>query len=146
MSFYLFNLLTQTIKCTVSINSLGNISNLMTNNQFQAVFVHSCQLCPCYKGMTGFVRVVIHTLCNVLEYLLTYFVRITACEINKNLSKFMKSMYDRVIYGNYDNYYEDFVVFLNTLKANDRMPTDEEFEDALIHKPLYKKSISSHCK
>ena len=81
------------------------------------------------------------TLCNVLEYLLTYFVRITACEINKNLSKFMKSMYDRVINGNYDNYYEDFVVFLNTLKANDRMPTDEEFEDALIHKPLYKKSI-----
>jgi len=29
------------------------------------------------------------TLCNVLDYLLTYFVRITACEINKNLSKFM---------------------------------------------------------
>ena len=81
------------------------------------------------------------TLCKVLDYLLTYLVRITACEINKNLSKFMKSMYDRVIDGNYDNYYEKFVVFLNDLKANDRMPTDKEFEEALIHKPLYKKPI-----
>lgn len=81
------------------------------------------------------------TLCQVLDYLLTYLVRITACEINKNLSKFMKSMYDRVIDGNYDNYYEKFVSFLNDLRANDRMPTDTEFEDALIYKPLYKKPI-----
>jgi len=80
-------------------------------------------------------------LCKVLDYLLTYLVRITACEINKNLSKFMKSMYDRVIDGNYDNYYEKFVIFLNDLRANDRMPTDKEFEEALIHKPLYKKPI-----
>lgn len=81
------------------------------------------------------------TLCKVLDYLLTYLVRITACEINKNLSKFMKSMYDRVIDGCYDNYYEKFVIFLNDLKANDRMPTNKEFEDALIYKPLYKKPI-----
>lgn len=82
-----------------------------------------------------------NTLCKVLDYMLTYFVRITACEINKNLSKFMKSMYDRVIDGNYNNYYEKFVIFLNDLRANDRMPTDKEFEDALIYKPLYKKPI-----
>lgn len=81
------------------------------------------------------------TLCQVLDYLLTYLVRITACEINKNLSKFMKAMYDRVIDGNYENYYEKFVVFLNDLRANDRMPTNKEFEDALIYKPLYKKPI-----
>lgn len=81
------------------------------------------------------------TLCKVLDYLLTYLVRITACEINKNLSKFMKSMYDKVIDGNYDNYYEKFVSFLNDLRANDRMPTDKEFEYALIYKPLYKKPI-----
>jgi uncharacterized protein with ParB-like and HNH nuclease domain len=81
------------------------------------------------------------TLCKVLDYLLTYLVRITACEINKNLSKFMKSMYDRVIDGCYDNYYERFVIFLNDLRANDRMPTNKEFEDALIYKPLYKKNI-----
>ena len=80
-------------------------------------------------------------LCKVLDYLLTYFVRITVCEINKNLSKFMKSMYDRVIDGNYNNYYEKFAIFLNDLRANDRMPTDKEFEDALIYKPLYKKPI-----
>ena len=43
------------------------------------------------------------TLCNVLDYLLTYLVKITACEINKNLNKFFKSMYDRVIsVRNYD--------------------------------------------
>lgn len=81
------------------------------------------------------------TLCNILDYLLTYFVRITACEINKNLSKFMKSMYDRVYEGNYNNYYEKFVAFLNDLRANNRMPTDKEFEDALIYKPIYKKPI-----
>ncbi len=81
------------------------------------------------------------TLCKVLDYLLTYLVRITACEINKNLSKFMKSMYDRVFNGNYDQYYEKIVMFLNDLRANDRMPTDGEFEEALIRKPLYKKPI-----
>lgn len=81
------------------------------------------------------------TLCKVLDYLLTYFIRITACEINKNLSKFMKSMYDRVIDGGYENYYEKFVIFLNDLRANDRMPTDKEFEKALINTPLYKKPI-----
>ena len=84
------------------------------------------------------------TLCKVLEYLLSYYIRITACEINKNLSKFMKSMYDRVIDGRYDNYYEKFVVFLNDLRANDRMPTDKEFEEALINKPLYKKPICKY--
>ena len=82
------------------------------------------------------------TLSKVLDYLLTYYVRITACENNKNLSKFMKSMYDRVIDGaTYEDYYERFVVFLNDLKANNRMPTDTEFEDALMYKPLYKKPI-----
>lgn len=82
------------------------------------------------------------TLCKVLNYLLTYYVRITACEINKNLAKFMKSMYDRIIDGStYDDYYEKFVVFLNDLKANDRMPTDKEFKAALINKSLYKKPI-----
>lgn len=81
------------------------------------------------------------TLCKVLDYLLTYLVRITACEINKNLSKFMKSMYDRFFDRSYDNYYKKFVIFLNDLRANNRMPTDSEFEEALIHKSLYKKPI-----
>lgn len=84
------------------------------------------------------------TLCNVLEYLLTYFIRITACEINKNLSKFMKYLYDRIYDSNYENYYERFVIFLNDLRSNDRMPTNEEFKDALIKKPLYKKPICKY--
>lgn len=80
-------------------------------------------------------------LCNVLEYLLTYFIRITACEINKNLSQFMKSMYERVIDNNYEDYYEKFVIFLNDFKTNNRMPTDDEFRNALKFKQLYKKPI-----
>ncbi len=84
------------------------------------------------------------TLCNVLEYLLTYFIRITACEINKNLSKFMKTLYDRIYDGNCENYYEKFVIFINDLRANDRMPTDNEFREALIRKPLYKKPICKY--
>lgn len=84
------------------------------------------------------------TLCKVLNYLLTYFVRITACEINKNLSKFMKSIYERIYDGTYDNYYERFVIFLNDLRANDRMPTDKEFIYALTYKPLYTKPICKY--
>lgn len=84
------------------------------------------------------------TLCKVLNYLLTYFVRITACEINKNLSKFMKSLYDRIYDGTYDNYYERFVIFINDLRANDRMPSDKEFEFALTYKPLYTKPICKY--
>jgi hypothetical protein len=80
-------------------------------------------------------------LCKVLSYLLTYFIRTNACEINKNMAKFMKSLYARVIDDSYENYFERFVVFLNDIRANDRMPTDKEFEDALIYKPLYKKII-----
>lgn len=83
-------------------------------------------------------------LCNVLSYLLTYFIRTNACEINKNMAKFMKSLYARVIDDSYENYFEKFVVFLNDIRANDRMPTDKEFEDALIYKPLYKKNICKY--
>ena len=78
-------------------------------------------------------------LCKVLDYLLTYFIRTTACEINKNMAKFMKSLYSRVIGNSYDNYYQKFVLFLNDIRTNDRMPTDKEFAEALIYKPLYKK-------
>ena len=53
----------------------------------------------------------------------------------------MKSLYAGVIDDSYENYFERFVVFLNDIRANDRMPTDKEFEDALIYKSLYKKII-----
>ena len=85
-----------------------------------------------------------NTLSSVLECLLTYFVRTNACEINKNMAKFMKSLYDRVIDGSYENYYERFVMFLNDIRANDRMPTDKEFREALIYRPLYKKNICKY--
>lgn len=85
-----------------------------------------------------------NTLCKVLSYLLTYFVRTNACEINKNMAKFMKSLYGRVIDNGYDNYLEKFVAFLNDIRTNDRMPTDKEFKDALIYKPLYTKNICKY--
>ena len=84
------------------------------------------------------------TLCKVLSYLLTYFVRTNAYEINKNMAKFMKSLYGRVIDNGYDNYLEKFVAFLNDIRTNDRMPTDKEFKDALIYKPLYTKNICKY--
>lgn len=84
------------------------------------------------------------TLCKVLNYLLTYFVRTNACEINKNMAKFMKSLYGRVINNAYDNYLEKFVVFLNDIRTNDRMPTDKEFKDALMYKALYTKNICKY--
>ena len=84
------------------------------------------------------------TLCKVLSYLLTYLIRTNACEINKNMAKFMKSLYARVIGTSYDDYFEKFVVFLNDIRTNDRMPTDKEFEDALIYKQLYKKNICKY--
>lgn len=84
-------------------------------------------------------------LCKLLSYLLTYFVRTNACEINKNMAKFMKSLYSRVIDGSdYDNYFEKVAIFLNDIQANDRMPTDKEFKEALIYKPLYKKNICKY--
>lgn len=84
------------------------------------------------------------TLCNVLEYFLTYLVRMSICETGKNLNKFMKSMYDRVINGKYDNYYNKFVIFLNDLRTNARMPNDDEFKEALIYKPLFKKPVCKY--
>lgn len=84
------------------------------------------------------------TLCKVLHYLVTYLIRTNACEITKNMNKFMKSMYARVIGTNYDEYFEKFVIFLNDTRANNRMPTDQEFEDALVFKPLYTKNICKY--
>lgn len=60
------------------------------------------------------------------------------------MAKFMKSLYARVIGTNYDNYFEKFVIFLNDTRSNDRMPTNKEFEDALIYKQLYKKNICKY--
>lgn len=40
--------------------------------------------------------------------------------------------------------YERFVMFLNDIRANDRMPTDKEFREALIYRPLYKKNICKY--
>lgn len=83
-------------------------------------------------------------ICNVLNYLLTYLIRMNACEINKNMGKFMKSLYSRAFDNNYDHYYEKLVIFLNDTRSTDRMPTDREFKEALITKPLYKKNICKY--
>ena len=84
------------------------------------------------------------TICNVLKYLLTYLIRTNACEINKGMAKFMKSLHSRVIDNEYDNYFEKFASFLNDVKSENRMPTDKEFTEALIYKQLYKKHICKY--
>ena len=48
----------------------------------------------------------------------------------------IKSLYDRVIDGNYEHYYERFVMFLNDIRANDRMPTEVDCSDALCYQAL----------
>lgn len=83
-------------------------------------------------------------LINILEYTLTYLIRNTTCESTKNLSKFMKSLYTRAFSECKENCFKKFISFLNNLKANDRMPDDKEFFEALIYKPIYKKSICKY--
>ena len=83
-------------------------------------------------------------LINILEYTLTYLIRNTTCESTKNLSKFMKSLYTRAFSECKENCFKKFISFLNNLKANDRMPDGKEFFEALIYKPIYKKSICKY--
>jgi hypothetical protein len=82
----------------------------------------------------------------VLQYLLSYVVRLNACEINKNMAKFFASIHERLIknVNDKEDYYEKFVLFLNDNRTDNRMPTDEEFRNALLYKPLYKKSICKY--
>ena len=86
-------------------------------------------------------------LCNVLSYVLTYYVRKIACEMSKNMNNIMKSIYGRVmrrIGEKRENYFREFVVCLNDSVGIDRMPTDKEFKEALIYKSLYKKNICKY--
>ena len=82
----------------------------------------------------------------VLQYLLSYVVRLNACEINKNMAKFFASIHERLIknVNDKEDYYEKFVLFLNDNRTDNRMPTDEEFQNALLYKPLYKKNICKY--
>ena len=86
-------------------------------------------------------------LCKVLSHVFTYYVRKIACETTKNMNNFMKSIYERVmrrIGEKKENYFKEFVVYLNDNGGNDRMPTNKEFKDALIYKPLYNKNICKY--
>lgn len=80
-------------------------------------------------------------LCDVLKYLLTYLIRIITCENNKSLNKLFKSMYIMIMKDTKENYKDKFITFLNSRLSSERMPTDQEFREALIYKPLYKKYI-----
>lgn len=78
-----------------------------------------------------------YEVCKVLEYLFTYILRVIVCETGKSLSGFFKSLYSRVIKDDFVNYSEKFIGFLNGLNSQSRIPSDEEFREAVIHKPLY---------
>lgn len=66
-----------------------------------------------------------NTLCSVLEYLLTYFVRTNACEINKNMAKFMKSLYDSGIYFEANLSANGIISFIKDLLAKLQLDIDD---------------------
>lgn len=83
-------------------------------------------------------------LCSVLKYLLTYYIRMITCEKTKGLNRFMNSLYSRAMGINKDSYLDKFITLFNHSKVSARMPTDKEFRDALIYKPMYKKNITRY--
>lgn len=82
-------------------------------------------------------------LCEVLDYILIYFIRTTTCGTNRNLAKFMKDMYRRVFSRDKRDYVSKVIFFLNH-KASNKMPSDKEFKDALMYQPIYKKTICKY--
>lgn len=83
----------------------------------------------------------------VLQFLVSYSVRRLTCEISSNsLRGLYKTLYRRV-FSNSDNkehYYDSIVCFMRQLTSKDVVPTDEDFEHALIYNNLYDKK--SLCK
>ncbi len=84
------------------------------------------------------------TLTKVLEYTLTYAIRVTITDSTKGLNILMKTFYGWVIKNNnYDNYYEKFVATFNICndRVNNRMPSDEKVREALVYSPFFRKDV-----
>ncbi len=84
----------------------------------------------------------IETLEKVLRLLLHYSIRRIMCEIPSNsLRGFYKTLYNRVFIRpeNKLHYYDSLVSFMKQTSSRDSIPTDDEFEYAIIHNNLYGK-------
>ena len=87
------------------------------------------------------------TLTKVLEYTLTYAVRISVTGSVKGLPALMTTIYNWAIKNNnYENYYEKFVTHLNICndRTNNKMPSDEQFRKALVEEPFFRKDVCKY--
>lgn len=87
------------------------------------------------------------TLTKVLEYTLTYAVRISVTGSVKGLPALMTTIYNWAINNNnYENYYEKFVTNLNICndRTNNKMPSDEQFRKALVEEPFFRKDVCKY--
>lgn len=57
--FDFLNFSRKTFNRTVSVNTLGHIAYLMSDDEFQTVFINARLFCSCYKGMPCFVGLVL---------------------------------------------------------------------------------------
>ena len=81
-------------------------------------------------------------LAKILRMLLNYSIRRTMCDISSNSLRGMyKTLYNRVFNQaeNKEHYYDSIVSFMLQLTSRDAIPTDDEFEYALINNNLYRK-------
>lgn len=82
------------------------------------------------------------TLEKVLQLLLHYSIRRIMCEIPSNsLRGFFKTLYNRVFIRpeNKEHYYDSIVSFMKQTTSRDSIPTDDEFDYAIVHNNLYGK-------
>lgn len=87
------------------------------------------------------------TLTKVMECTLTYAVRISVTGSVKGLPALMTTIYNWAIKNNnYENYYEKFVAHFNVCndRTNNKMPSDEQFRDALVKEPLFRKDVCKY--
>ena len=97
-----------------------------------------------YKVFDDYSSAVIdtETLEKILKLLLHYSIRRIMCEIPSNsLRGFFKTLYNRVFIRpeNKLHYYDSLVSFMKQTTSRDSIPTDNEFEYAIIHNNLYGK-------
>ena len=81
-------------------------------------------------------------LIKVLSFFISYSVRRIVCEHSSNsLKGLYKTLYNRLFKDNdnFQNYYETIYSFFATTNTKDKLVSDEEFYDSLIHKNLYSK-------
>lgn len=86
-------------------------------------------------------------LIEILQFLKSYSIRRIVCEIPSNsLRGLYKGLYDRIYRKKIEDEfaYAKLVKLISELKTRDKIPSDEEFKEALLHHNLYKKSACKY--